>query len=56
MSKMKNWMMDMEELVEMSILGGAVNETDVLLYVKTNMSIVDEKFVKEYTTKIIGEF
>ena len=56
MSKIKNWMMDMEELVEMSIIGGAVNETDVLSYVKTNMSIVDEKFVKEYTTKIIGEF
>ena len=55
MSKIKNWMMDMEELVEMSIICGAVNETDVLSYVKTNMAIVDEKFVKEHTTKIIGE-
>jgi hypothetical protein len=57
MSKMKNWMMDMEELIEESIaINGVKNENDVLAYVKTNMSIVDEKFVKEYTTKILGEF
>ena len=57
MSKMKNWMMDMEELIEESIaINGVKNENDVLAYVKTNMSIVDEKFVKEYTTKLLGEF
>jgi hypothetical protein len=57
MSKMKNWMMDMEELIEESIaINGVKNENDVLAYVKTNMSIVDENFVKEYTTKILGEF
>jgi hypothetical protein len=57
MSKMKNWMMDMEELIEESIaINGVKNENDVLAYVKTNMAIVDEKFVKEYTTKILGEF
>jgi hypothetical protein len=57
MSKMKNWMMDMEELIEESIaINGVKNENDVLAYVKTNMDIVDEKFVKEYTTKILGEF
>jgi hypothetical protein len=57
MSKMKNWMMDMEELIEESIaINGVKNENDVLAYVKTNMDIVDEKFVKEYTTKLLGEF
>jgi hypothetical protein len=57
MSKMKNWMMDMEELIEESIaINGVKNENDVLAYVKTNMDIVDENFVKEYTTKILGEF
>ena len=57
MSKMKNWMMDMEELIEESIaINGVKNENDVLAYVKTNMSIVDENFVKEYTTKTLGEF
>ena len=56
MGAVKNWMMDMEELVEMSIIGGAVNETDVLAHVKSNMSIVDEKYVKKHTTKILGEF
>ena len=56
MSKIKNWMMDMEELVEESIICGAVNETDVLAHVKSNMSIVDEKYVKKHTTKILGEF
>jgi hypothetical protein len=57
MSKMKNWMMDMEELIEESIaINGVKNENDVLAYVKTNMSIVDENFVKEYTTKLLGEF
>jgi hypothetical protein len=57
MSKMKNWMMDMEELIEESIaINGVKNENDVLAYVKTNMDIVDENFVKEYTTKLLGEF
>ena len=56
MGAVKAWMMDMEQFVEESIVNGAKNESDVLAYVKTNMAIVDEKFVKEYTTKIIGEF
>ena len=56
MSKMKNWMMDMEELVEESIaINGVKNENDILAYVKTNMDIVDEKFVKEYMTTLMGE-
>ena len=56
MSKMKNWMMDMEELIEESIaINGVKNENDVLAYVKTNMDIVDEKFVKEYMTTLMGE-
>ncbi len=56
MGAVKAWAMDMEQLVEESIVNGARNESDVLAYVKTNMSIVDEKHVKEHTIKILGEF
>ena len=55
MSKMKNWMMDIEEQVVSAIEMGAKNETDVLTYVKTNMSLVDDTYVSKLTTEIMGE-
>ena len=55
MSKIKNWMMDMEEYVVSAIEKGAENESDVLAYVKTNMFSVDDSYVSKLTTEIMGE-
>ena len=55
MSKIKNWMMDMEEYVVSAIEMGAKNESDVLAYVKTNMFSVDDSYVSKLTTEIMGE-
>jgi hypothetical protein len=55
MSKIKNYMMDIEEQVVSAIEMGAKNESDVLAYVKTNMSLVDDAYVSKLTTEIMGE-
>ena len=55
MSKVNNWMMDMEEYVVSAIERGAENESDVLAYVKTNMSSVDETYVAKITNEFMGE-
>jgi len=55
MSKMNNWMMDIEEQVVSAIEMGAENESDVLAYVKTNMFYVDDLYVSKLTTEIMGE-
>jgi hypothetical protein len=55
MSKMNNWMMDIEEQVVSAIEMGAENESDVLAYVKTNMFSVDDSYVSKLTTEIMGE-
>ena len=58
MSKVKNWMMDMEDLTldaAAEVLSDVENITsketilsNVIAYVKERMEIVDENFVKEY--------
>ena len=55
MSKMNNWMMDIEEQVVSAIEMGAENESNVLAYVKTNMFYVDNSYVSKLTTEIMGE-
>ena len=54
MGKMKNWMMDMEENVVSAIECGATSTNDVVAFVNTNMSLVDEKFVAMKTQEIMG--
>ena len=56
MSKMKNWMMAMEDTIVSAIESGATTTNDVVAFAKTNMSIVDEKFIAEKTEEIMGEF
>ena len=46
MSRMKNWMMEMEENTVSAIQNDAKNENDVLAYVKTNMNVVDKNYVR----------
>ena len=53
MSKMKSWMMDMEEAVVDCIENGASSMSDVLAGVRTAVPICDDKFVMEYVKTII---
>lgn len=55
MSRMKNWMMDMEDHVVDAVNLGARSENDVVSYVKTNMQLVDETFVRKFTKELCGE-
>ena len=47
MSKMTNWMIDMEDAVIDAIENGAKTEEAVLAGVKTAIPVVDENFVRE---------
>tara|TARA_R110000744_G_scaffold8984_2_gene29249 strand:- start:87 stop:266 length:180 start_codon:yes stop_codon:yes gene_type:complete len=51
MSKMKAWMMDMEEQVDnaMQHFGLSSNKDNVLDYVKERMDVIDEDFITTYT-------
>jgi|TARA_B100001964_G_C13713169_1_gene371188 hypothetical protein len=46
MGKVKNWMMDMEDHIGAAVEAGATNENDVVAFVKANMKVVDENYVK----------
>ena len=54
MSKMKNWMMDMEEYTVSAIECGATSTSEVVAFVNTKMSVVDEKFVVKKTKELMG--
>ena len=58
MSKMKNFMMEMEELVDDAVLEGASDFKEVAEFVLDNykpMSHVDIEFCKTYFESIEGE-
>ena len=46
MSKMSNWMIDMD----------ATTTNSVIAFAKTNMHPVDEKYIERQMTEIMGEF
>jgi len=54
MGKMNNWIMDMEDNIVSAIESGATSTSDVVAFVNTNMSLVDEKFVAMKTQEIMG--
>ena len=56
MGRIKDWMMDMEENIVSAIESGATTTNEVVAFAKTNMSIVDEKFIAEKTEEFMGEF
>ena len=66
MSKVKNWMMDMEDLTldaAAEVLSDVENITsketilsNVIAYVKERMEIVDESYIKEYFEMNIDEW
>ena len=45
MSKMKNWMMDQDEMIWEAVERGANTQKAVLAYGHTNMSPVDDNYV-----------
>jgi hypothetical protein len=59
MSKMKNFMMDMEELVDVAVIEGASTFKEVANFVLDNykpMSHVDLEYCKEYYKELNGVF
>ena len=56
MGRMKDWMMDMEDNIVSAIELGAKSTDDVVAFARTNMSLVDEKFIAEKTEEIMGDF
>jgi len=54
MSKMMNWMMDMEEAADEALISGAKSKDDVLAYVRTNMMIVDSNYIAKYCDSVMG--
>lgn len=59
MSKMKNFMMDMEELVDVAVIEGASDFKEVANFVLDNykpMSHVDLEYCKEYYKELNGVF
>jgi len=55
MSRMGDWMIDMEEHIEEALQSGAKNEQEVLEYVQGTMQFVDSNFIKEKYREIEGE-
>ena len=54
MSRMKDWMMDMEETTVDALEAGAKTVNDVLAYVNTEMATVDNAYVKKVVNELIG--
>lgn len=56
MSKMKNWMMDMEDYTNMAIWDHNFSTIeDILAYVHTYLPVVDETYVKKIANEILGD-
>ena len=58
MSKMKNFMMDMEELVDCAVMEGASDFKEVANFVLDNykpMSFVDIEYCKDYYKRMEGK-
>jgi len=47
MSKIKNWIMEMEELIYDAIENGANNIEEVTSHVESNMDVVDKHYVSK---------
>jgi len=54
MSRMKDWMMDMEETTVDALEAGAKTVNDVLAYVNTEMATVDNAYVKKVVNELMG--
>ncbi len=56
MSKMKNWMMDMHELTSEYFQNGGIEDVnEVIAYVRFNLDVVDEDYIKKLYVEFMGE-
>ena len=55
MAQIGKWVMDMQSSVEEAVYSGAKTVEDVLNYVKNNLEVVDERYVRDYA-KTMFEF
>ena len=55
MSKVKNWMVDMEEAVNDAVASDCTNIEDVITHCNETLTYVDEYFVTEYYEQTMGE-
>jgi hypothetical protein len=56
MGRMSDLAIEMEENMGHAIEAGATSLPDMIAYLKTNMSYVDERFVKQKYNEVMGEF
>ena len=54
MSKMKDWMMDMDEQIAFAMENGATSTSDVVAIARTNLKLVDEKYIERQLEEING--
>ena len=55
MSKMKNYIMDLEDMVVSALEDGAKTVEDVISYCKAEFVFVDEEYVSKLYTEFCGE-
>ena len=55
MGRMSDLAIEMEENMGHAIEAGATTLPDMIAYLKTNMSYVDERFVKQKYVEVMGE-
>ena len=56
MGRMSDLAIEIEENMGHAMEAGATSVSDVIAYLKSNMSYVDEHFVKEKYNEVMGEF
>ena len=55
MSKIKNWMMEMQEEADFALSDGAKNSGDVILAMRNaRMRMIDEHWVRQYVNERLG--
>ena len=54
MGRMKDWMMDMDDQIASAIESGAVSTNDVVAFARTNLGLVDEKYIARRTEEFMG--
>ena len=56
MSKIKNWMMEMQEEADFALHEGAKNSDDVIFAMRNaRMRMIDEHWVRQYVNERLGD-
>ena len=54
MSKLKNWMMDMDYEIETALLNGVTDPDEVFAYVRTYLPVCDREYIRKQVSEILG--